>query len=188
MGGTRQEIRGVFFAGARDYIRGRHGAEVLERVAEAAGPEAGAILRAPDAEGWYPEDAFREMLRAFCEVVAGNDARRFEEIIRGGALMGIRQFVQIITRQTSPRDLLERTPGLWSLLRRGPARLRIEAEPHRVVSHYEGYPFHAHPVYVPFFRGLLASMLEASSGYVPPIRVLDEVEDHLAIEVRVAEG
>ena len=188
MGGTRQEISGVFFAGARDYIRDQHGPEVLERVAEQAGPEAGSVLRDPDREAWYPEESFREMLRAFCEVVAGGDVDRFEEIIRSGSLLGIRHFMQIITRQTAPRELLQRTPSLWNLLRRGPATVRVESQPDRIVMHYEGYPFHAHPVYVPFFWGLVASRLEASSGYVPPIRVLEDVTDHLAVEVRIAEG
>lgn len=188
MGGTRQEICGVFFAGTRDYLRDRYGAEMLERVVEAAGPEPGALLRDPDTEAWYPEEAFREVLRAFCEVVADGDVERFEAIIRSGAMFGIHRRVQIITRKTAPRELLERTPSLWRVMRRGPGGVRAEAEPDRIVMHYEGYPFHAHPIYVPFFRGLLASMLEVSCGYVPPIGVLDEIEDHLAIEVRVAEG
>lgn len=188
MGGPEQEISGVFFAAARRYLTDHHGEETLSRVAEAAGTTAGPLLRSADPESWYPEEAFRDLLRAFRDEVADGDDARFEQIIQSTAAEGIHRYVQIITRQPSPRDMLARLPSLWSRLRRGPAVQHVQGEPDRMILRYEHFPLIADPVYVPFFRGLLASLLEASCGYVPPIHVVDHGDDYLVMEVRVAEG
>ena len=185
VGDLAQEVRGVFFASARRYLVERHGAEALERVLAAIEPAHRRALERPEPDEFYPEQAWREVLHALNDQLAGGDPEKFVQIVHDSSSMGIRLFVHVVLRLASTTAVLRRTPKLWARMRRGPATLSVEEAPDRIRLRYARYPLLSDPLYPLMLKGLVGALSEASAGYVPPIRVVDRGPDWLVLEVTV---
>ncbi len=180
--GVNSEVKGMWFASARDYLQEHHGPDTLERVIQSMGSH-GEVLRDPDHNLWYPEAALAAMLAVLDEVLCQGDGERFIESIVGASTQGIGRFFRLLMGLGSTRFLLKKVPTLFHWIRRCNARVEVDSSPERTLIHYRDFPWFEDERYRWMTVGTLRGMVEISTGKTPQIHVLDAGPSHLSVEV-----
>jgi hypothetical protein len=177
------QLKGTWFVTCQRYLEERHGVPALADVVERMRPEFQQALREPLASEWYPEEASLDMLNGMLEHLCGGSRARYAEMMQESTAFGIGRFFRAIVRLSSVGFVLKQAPTFWRQLRRGPGQMVVEPEGHVYLVRYLRFPFLRHDAYRHCFPAQLAA-LAGATGAQADVRVLNEDDESIAIEVR----
>lgn len=178
------EIKGSAFVTLRRQISAARGDEAWnELVARVPEPHRKAVRDATASE-WYPEETHAAVLTALFETAAQGDVEKLETIVDEATTLGLQTFARAILAMSSPAFVIRRCPTLWSVIRRGPATLRVE-QPEAGLSrlHYEGFPFFDDRLYRHYFRALLGAIVRPALRRAPVVRIVAHTTTTLDVEI-----
>lgn len=179
---SRNEVKGVWFVTARDYVAERHGQARLDAMVQRMGPQMGPTLADPAVSAWYPEGHLQAMLRALDAELAAGDPDRFVDEIVGCSEQGMGRFFRSLARLASPGFVLRQSPTTWKMLRRGPGTMQAQRVDGGTLIRYREFPYFHDPLYRLMAVGTVQSLVEVSTG----ARVAVEVAHWAASELDLA--
>jgi hypothetical protein len=180
----QHEIKGAAFVTLRRQIASTRGepawSEVVARVPELHR----SAVRDATASAWYPEEAHAAVLTSVFETIAQRDLDELETIVDASTTLGLQTFARAILALSSPAFVVRRCPTLWSVIRRGPATLRVEQpEPGLSRLHYESFPYFDDRLYRHYFRALLGAVVRPALGTTPVVRLVSHTTTTLDVEI-----
>jgi len=176
------EVKGLWFASTRSYLRRVGGDDLLETLAVQM-PKHADALREPVVGAWYPEAALHELLEALWQT-SGRDREVFVDHCTKATHEGVGKFFKILISLGSPGFVLRKVPVMWGRLRRGD-RCEIVVTPGQgeSVVAYRRFPWFRHEVYHLMTEGSLRGLVEMSTGKLPRTEVLESGIEHVVVRV-----
>lgn len=182
---TVHEIKGAAFVTLQRLVTTEHGAENWSALVAAMPPAHGAQVQHAHASDWFDEEVHASVLRATFETVAARDVTRYEQVIDAGTTLGVHTFARLILGMSSPAFVVRRCPTLWTVIRRGPARVSVEQPSEgRSIVRYERFPFFDDVLYRHYFRALLGAVVRPALGRTPIVSLLAHTANTLDVEIR----
>jgi hypothetical protein len=175
------EVKGLWFVVGRRYVLENHGARVLEQCIALLGEKYGAVLESPMASVWYPEEALQQTLGVLDLVIAGGDPAEFVRVIEGCSLLAVNSFFRTLLRLVPPATMLRKIPTMWTLIRRGAGRVRVEAGPDEAIAGYSEFPYFDDAHYRLLTVGAIQSLLTLCKAENPRVDVTSHTRDALTV-------
>ncbi len=181
------EVKGAYFCTARAYVEDVHGHDRLKRLVASMPVAHRAVMADPLPSSWYPEEALRDALEAFHEVVAEGDDQRFGEMMEECVRRGTHRFFRALLAITSPSFLLRSYPAVVSVLRRGPSRVQIEPRERDTLVRHVDLPFADDPRYQITGSAGLRSILQLTTRRSVQVSVVRAAPTLLELSVAMAQ-
>lgn len=179
------EIKGAAFVTLQRLVTTEYGADAWSALVSTMPPAHAAAVRGAHASDWFDEVVHASVLRATFETLAARDIARYEQVIDAGTTLGVSTFARLILGMSSPAFVVRRCPALWSVIRRGPARVSVEQPSEgRSILRYDGFPFFDDVLYRHYFRALLGAVVRPALGRTPIVSLLAHTADTLHVEIR----
>jgi hypothetical protein len=178
------EVKGLWFVVGRRYVLVNQGPDALEQCIALLGEKHGAVLDAPMASAWYPEEALQQTLGVLDLVVARSDSAEFVRVVEGCSLLAIHAFFRALMRLVPPATMLRKIPTMWTLLRRGAGRVVVETGHEEAVVRYSEFPYFDDVHYRLLTLGAIRSLLALSQAENAHVEISAHSIDTLTVEVR----
>jgi hypothetical protein len=178
------EVKGLWFVVGRRYVLLNQGADALEQCIALLGEKHGAVLDAPMASAWYPEEALQQTLGVLDLVVARSDPAEFVRVVEGCSLMAINAFFRTLMRLVPPATMLRKIPTIWSLIRRGAGRVVVETGHEQAVVRYSEFPYFDDVHYRLLTLGAVRSLLTLCRAENARVDVTAHSIDTLTVQAR----
>ncbi len=179
----KSEVKGVWFATARRFVRERYGPEAHEAIAAAVDAEHHDTIADPLASEWYPEEALQQGMAAMGRVLAHGDSERLGLALEACTDLGINHFFRALLRLGSPAMVLRKVPTMWSLIRRGDAVVTAAADDEQATIRYENFPYFYDANYRLMTLASLRTVVRICAGRVPRLDIVSYERDALSVQV-----
>ncbi len=182
----QSEVKGLWLVTARSWVDREHEPGAWTRVVRAVPEPHRAMIEEPLAGSWYPEEALQAAFAAMRVQLAEDDDEAFMRIIEACTHLGISRFFRVLLRATTPRFVLKQVPTMWRQIRRGPAKVVVDAADDETMIAYSGFPYFDDPNYVLVTLATLRELVRTSTKREPEVRVFEHSDSALTVVVRLA--
>lgn len=137
-----QQVKGLVFETIRIYVIENHNKPQWDRLMYLLPQRTVDVFENAEISAWYPESELRRFAHLAFELLADEDVKKFEELVREIAHMVIKRFFKMIPTLASARFVLRNVPAFFRRIRRGTATLKVEAgEGGEILVHYDDFRY-----------------------------------------------
>lgn len=178
------EVKGLWFVVGRRYVLDHYGEEKLAACIARMGDRNAQALSNPIASQWYPEETLQQTLGVLDLVVAGGDQEAFVRIMLECSLLAVNHFFRALLRLVPAPTMLRKIPKMWSLIRRGPGRVVVEADETHAVVKYSDFPYFDDVHYRGLTVGAVRSLLVLCGAMQAEVEITAYTPETLTLDVR----
>jgi hypothetical protein len=177
------EVKGLWFTVGRKYILETYGEETFAECVARLGERHGAVLAEPLSSAWYPEETLQQTLGVLHVVVAREDTDLYVRIIEECSLLAVHHFFRALLRLVPPATMIRKVPKMWTLIRRGAARVAVDADETHAVVRYAEFPYFGDVNYRLLTLGAIRSLMTLCGARHARIELAAHTHDSLTVDV-----
>lgn len=177
------EVKGIWFVTLRRYLEGELGPEKLADVIGAMPEEYRHAMESPLASSWYPEQTLAEALAAVDTRAAKGDDLENLRMIEACTEQGINRFFKVLLRMATPGFVIRQLPTLWTQMRRGGGKVRVEVSEKSATAYYTEFPHYDDRNYRLLLQGTLNTLMRVATKLPTTIDITEWGKDWLTVRI-----